>query len=132
MMKHKIYILISLAIILVSCNGGSNTGKSQDEKTKISTEFNKVLDNYYEVGLKLNPLLATWAGDNRYNNSFPNTLTDEYRNELKSYYNGYSDKIAQFNDDDLSETDKMSKAVLKWECNINLERLTFQGRSVAD
>ncbi len=125
-MKSKILILTSIAIILISCNRGSNTGKSQDKTSKLSTEFNKVLDNYYEDGLKLNPLLATWAGDNRYNNSFPNTLTDEYRNELKAYYRGYSDKIAQYNDEDLSETDRMSKAVLKWECAINLERLTFR------
>ena len=125
-MKNKINILTLCVILLISCNRGSKTGNSQSDKSKVSTEFNKILDNYYEDGLKLNPLSATWAGDSRYNNSFPNTLTDEYKNELKSYYKGYSDKIAQYNDADLSETDKMSKAVLKWECDINLERLNFR------
>ena len=29
--------------------------------------FDTLLDNYYEDGLKLNPVSATYAGDNRYN-----------------------------------------------------------------
>ena len=126
LMKNKILVLTSCVIILFSCTRGSKTDNSQSDKSKVSTEFNRVLNNYYEDGLKLNPLLATWAGDSRYNNSFPNTLTDEYKNELKSYYRGYSDKITQYNDADLSETNRMSKAVLKWECDINLEGLNFR------
>lgn len=85
-----------------------------------------MLDDYYEEGLKLNPLNATFAGDIRYNNSFPNTLSDEYKAEVKIYYANYLEKIAQYNSEDLSENEKMSKAVLKWECDINLKRLTFR------
>ena len=34
--------------------------------------------------------------------------------------------MAKFNDADLSDSEKMSKAVLTWDCDINLERLNFR------
>jgi hypothetical protein len=37
-----------------------------------------MLEEYYQEGLKLNPIEATFQGDNRYNNSFPNFLSDDY------------------------------------------------------
>lgn len=120
-MNKKILILICVTILFVSCNSNSKTDKST-----VSIAFNQMLDDYYEEGLKLNPLNATFAGDIRYNNSFPNTLSDEYKAEVKIYYANYLEKIAQYNSEDLSENEKMSKAVLKWECDINLKRLTFR------
>jgi uncharacterized protein (DUF885 family) len=92
----------------------------------INISFNQMLDEYYEDGLKLKPIDATFAGDSRYNNSFPNFLSDEYKSEIKAYYSNYLGKLSQFNDEDLSDSEKISKAVLKWECEINLNRLTFR------
>ena len=34
--------------------------------------------------------------------------------------------MANYKDADLSDSQKMSKAVLQWDCDINLERLTFR------
>lgn len=45
-----------------------------EEPVSMSAEFNTLLGNYYEDGLKLNPVMATFAGDNRYNDQFPNPL----------------------------------------------------------
>jgi len=108
----------------MSCE--NNTNKNDIEENNISMNFNIMLDQYYEDGLKLNPINATFAGDNRYNDSFPNTLSEEYTTEIKAYYTNYLEQLSQYNDDDLSETEKMSKAVLKWDCDINLQRLTFR------
>ena len=92
----------------------------------MSADFNKMLDNYYEEGLKLNPLNATFFGDTSYNDSFPNLLSDEYISDLKSYYTNFQEEASKFEDTALNETEKMSKGVLLWECNINLETLTFK------
>jgi len=120
-MNKKILILICFALLFVSSNSDSKTDKS-----KVSIAFNQLLDNYYEDGLKLNPLIATFVGESRYNNSFPNILSDAYKNKTKTYYVDYLEKITQINDKDLTESEKISKAVLKWECDINLKRLTFR------
>ncbi|MEJ2196694.1 MAG: DUF885 domain-containing protein, partial [Ignavibacteriaceae bacterium] len=110
-----------IVLSLISCNKNSD----KDNMT-INISFNQMLDEYYEDGLKLKPIDATFAGDSRYNNSFPNFLSDDYKSEIKAYYSNYLGKLSQFNDEDLSDSEKISKAVLKWECEINLNRLTFR------
>ena len=123
-MNNKIFALVCFTILFVSCKNDVN--KNNVEEKSISVAFNTMLDEYYEEGLKLNPIKATFAGDNRYNNSFPNTLSEEYATKIKAYYTNYLEQLSQYNDDDLSESEQMSKAVLKWDCDINLQRLTFR------
>ncbi|MCR9264567.1 MAG: DUF885 domain-containing protein [Flavobacteriaceae bacterium] len=106
---------------MASCK---NEPKNEETPSK-STEFATVLDNYYEDGLKLNPLQATMAGDHRYDDSFPNMLSDVYKGESKAYYEGYKEKLSQFPDESLTESEQMSKAILLWECNINLDEFNF-------
>ncbi len=103
-----------------------DTNKTTKANNSMSAAFNTMLEEYYEEGLILNPLNATTAGDNRYNNSFPNTLSDAYIAQSKTYYNSYLDKLAQYSDANLSESEQMSRAILKWECEINLDRLNYR------
>jgi len=125
-MDKKIQIWVCVAILFLSCNGDSKTSNTKDDTTNLEITFDQLLENYYQESLKLNPINATFEGDNRYNNSFPNTLSDGYQAEIKAYYTNYLEKITQFNEKDLSESEKMSKAILKWECDINLKRLSFR------
>ena len=112
-MHHKWILGVTAALLLLSCNSHPTT-------------FSQLLDDYYEEGLKLYPLKATMAGDSRYNHSFPNTLSDEYRAELRTYYSSYLEKIAQLDEDELSEGERMSKAILQWEFEVNLEHMKFR------
>lgn len=126
-MKTNQIITILLAVVfLTACKNESKEKEETKTENNVSAAFNKILDNYYQEGLKLNPLAATFSGDTRYNDSFPNFLSDEYTSELKKYYTHYKEEASKFNDEDLSETEKMSKDILLWECNINLEALTFK------
>lgn len=112
-----------LLVILCSCSGDSTNKQNQGDR---NSEFAKVLEDYYQEGLKLDPLAATRQGDNRYNHIFPNYLSDEYLSKKKVYYTDYLKKINQFNDENLSESEKTSKSILQWECEIKLEGLSFR------
>ncbi len=126
-MKTNQILAILLAVVLFSaCKNDSKEKENTKTENTVSADFNKMLDNYYQEGLKLNPLNATFSGDTRYNDSFPNFLSDEYVFELKNYYTNYKEEVSKFKDEDLSETEKMSKDIILWECNINLETLTFK------
>lgn len=125
MFKSSTLILLIL-FVFSACKNESKEKENPKTENAVSTDFNKMLDNYYEEGLKLNPLNATFSGDTRYNDSFPNFLSDEYTSQLKSYYTNYKEEVSKFNDEDLSDTEKMSKDILLWECNINLETLSFK------
>jgi len=120
-------ILLSLcALLLIGCTDNSGTAEAGSSDSNISDSFEQMLSNYYEEDLKLNPLKATMAGDNRYNNSFPNVLSDEHQAAVRAYYSKYLEQLQQFKDEELSESEQLSKAILQWECEINLNRLNFR------
>jgi uncharacterized protein (DUF885 family) len=127
-MTRKFFILVCAALLFVACKNESKEKANEKSNTNVSADFNKMLDNYYEDGLILNPINATFSGDSRYNDSFPNFLSDDYASDLKNYYTDYKNQVSKFADSTLTETEKMSKDVLLWECNINLETLQFKNR----
>ena len=91
----------------------------------IRDRFNNILENYYQDGLKLNPINATNEGDSRYNDKFPELITNDYKNKQEKYYNKYLNEVSKFKMNDLSDVDKMSKSILEWECKTNLKSLSF-------
>ncbi len=126
-MKTKQIITMLLAMVLfIACKNESKKTENVVVDNNTSVDFNKMLDNYYQEGLKLNPLIATFSGDNRFNANFPNFLSDDYISEAKNYYTNYKEQASSFEDSTLSETEKMSKDVILWECDINLEALSFK------
>ncbi|MEZ4796034.1 MAG: DUF885 domain-containing protein [Flavobacteriaceae bacterium] len=123
-MTKQFLLLICLTIGFASCKNETKTNES-DMNADQTEAFNKMLDNYYEEGLKLNPINATMSGDNRYNDQFPNMLSDEYQNQVKAYYTKYSDMLKEFDETIMSDSEKMTKAILQWECDINLEGFNY-------
>jgi len=117
--------IITFACFTILFTACKNEMKEETTSNELP-EFNKVLESYYEDGLRLNPINATAAGDNRYNDQFPNLISEEYIQELKTFYKNYKEKLNDYKDENLSESEKMSKAILEWECNINLEHLSFK------
>ena len=116
----RILLALSLLLVLVSCK------KESDKETPTNIAFKKMLDSYYQEELKLNPIEATQSGEQKHNNSFPNFLSEEYRNESKAHYTKFLEQLKSFDDAELSESEITSKAILKWECEINIKGFDFR------
>jgi len=112
----KILVLFSLSITFFSCQINN----------KQSEEINQVFENYYQESLRLYPLNATSQGDQRYNDFLPDNLTDKFKNEEKIFYLNFRNRLNEFDNSNLSKDDVLSKKVLLWECETNLERLNFK------
>lgn len=112
----KLTIILAAVISLQSCKQEAK----KEESPNLSEEFAAVLDSYYEDGLKLNPLNATTAGDHRYDDVFTNQLSDEHSSKVKAHFENYKKQLDNFPDEGLTESEQMSKAILTWECDINL------------
>ena len=110
----------------------NNSKEITTNPTMHNVGFITLLTHYYEDGLKLNPLNATFQGDYRYNDILPNFLSSDYKKEMKNYYSSYLDKSKKFEKAKLSESERMSYAILKWECEINLESLEFENYTPID
>lgn len=123
-MKKILLTVVATATFLVSCK--------QEKKEAVSiptpenTEFNQLLKDYNEGKLQLNPVSATFAGDNRFNDQFPNTLSDKYQAKSNEFFKNHKEKLNNFKDADLNESQQMSKAVLDWDCDMALAQASYK------
>ena len=124
-MKHY-FVIFFLITLFISCKNDKTQDTESTTTSDKNTEFSTILNDFYEEGLKLNPLQATSAGDNRYNNLLPNSLSDDFATKTKAYYQEFKTKAESYNDDQLNDTQQLSRDVLIWDCDINLERFDFR------
>lgn len=119
-MFQKVSVTLFTIVFLFGCKQ-----HPKQETTTTSADFAALLSDYHEEGLKLNPINATVAGDNRYNDLFPNNLSDGHKALVKAHFSKYKEALQVFGEKELSDTEQLSKAILIWECDINLSELNF-------
>lgn len=70
--------------------------------------LDRLYAEFWEETLKLNPLQATFQGDNRYNDQLPNFLTAESRKEAHDFSMRWLERIEAIGPDDLTGQDRLS------------------------
>jgi len=70
--------------------------------------LNALFERYFEDVLRLNPLLATYIGDHRYDDRLPNSIGAEYRAEVKALNERYLAEARGFDPATLSPADRIS------------------------
>jgi uncharacterized protein (DUF885 family) len=123
-MKKFLFPIICITFLLSTCKQETKKDDAMDDNNLLP--FNDLAENYYQEGLQLNPINATLAGDERFNEQFPNLLDSLEITKQKAYYTKYKEEISKYENSSLSESEQMSKAILEWECNINLETFMFK------
>jgi uncharacterized protein (DUF885 family) len=118
-MKKIMYILLCTGAF-AACTQQNKNGKGGENKN-----FSKLCDQYYEEGLKLFPLNATYAGDDRYNDLLPNDGSVQFINETKDFYSKYLDSLKGYDRQKLNENDRLSYDVLKDQLQVSLDGLKY-------
>jgi len=119
--KYVVFILITL----FACST-PQTITQQNPPTLPSIDFNTLLENYHEAYLKLNPLEATFAGDTRYNDQFPNTISKSNIVKAKAFYTGILESLSQVDRSTLSANDQMSNDILAWQSDVALDEFSLR------
>jgi uncharacterized protein (DUF885 family) len=73
-----------------------------------SQRLNALFEQYFEEYLRLNPLIATYIGDNRYNDSLPNSLSPEFRARAREMNERYLAALDAFDPATLPGEDRIS------------------------
>lgn len=120
------YLLFLPLLLLFACSNDSAPAETESDDVATEGAFDELLAEYNEMRLELNPLEATFIGDNRYNDELPNMLTAEYQQQVTAFYEGTRESLAAFDRSTLSPDRKVSYDVLKWECDINLSGQQFR------
>ncbi|MBC6606751.1 DUF885 domain-containing protein [Hymenobacter sp. BT188] len=113
--------------LLTACNqqkttsdGGSDTAATGTAEVK---DLSTLFANFWEENLKLFPLDATTQGDNRYNDRLPNDQTKAFRDTLQTTYQNYLSQLQKFDREKLSDNDKISYDIFKYDLENKLAGL---------
>lgn len=90
-----------------------------------SAGFQSLINGYYEDCLKLNPTAASFRGDYRYNDQLENSLSQPYREQMQRLYTRYLDGLKAYDEKQLSERDKLSLQIFRYDLTTNLAAMEF-------
>lgn len=121
------FIPVSMLVVLAGCMwlGTACTEQPAEDTSTDQPSLANLMEAYNETRLELNPLEATRAGDHRFNDQLPNSITPGHLESVRDYYQTTLDDLHAFDRANLSAEDQMSYDILEWECNIHLEELQF-------
>jgi uncharacterized protein (DUF885 family) len=111
----KINVIASimiLSLLFVNCKSGEK-----------QVDFKKIIENYFDEKNVLNPLDATQNGQNQYNNQLQFEMTDSYRKKQGEFFDKYESELATVTYDNLSDEEKNSYDIIKWEVGVGKDIL---------
>ncbi len=102
-----------------STTGNPASGAAADT----TTGLNGLFPSFWEKQSRIDPLAATGQGDNRYNDQLPNDQTRAFRDTLRTVYQDYLMRLGKFDRGQLSDNDKISYDIFKYEMEQRLAGL---------
>ena len=107
-----LFFTITASLLLVNC-------KSEDKKE----DFTSLTKNYFDDKNALDPLGATQSGQNQYNDQLQFEMTDSFRNSQEAFFDKYQSALNHIDQENLSEEEKNSYEIIKWEVEIGTDLL---------
>ncbi|MGB2960219.1 MAG: hypothetical protein WBG01_17540 [Bacteroidota bacterium] len=81
----KQLLLFTLSLLLLGCT-------AQDE-VQLSQRLHQLMDDYVEDYYQLNPVTATYLGDNRFNDRLSLDVSESYRQKARDVYSRYMELL---------------------------------------
>ena len=113
---HSFLALILISLLFVNCKSEE---KVQDFKTITAT--------YFKEKNELNPLDATFNGQNEQNDKLVFEMTDSYRSKKKAFFEKYLTELKNIDFENLSDEEKNSYDIIKWEAEVGISLLEKNG-----
>jgi uncharacterized protein (DUF885 family) len=92
-------------------------------KNENRVDFKSITENYFIDKNVLNPLDATLNGKSEFNDKFVFEMTDSYRKQQQEFYDKYQEQLEQVNLESLTEEEKISYEIIKWETSVGEDLL---------
>ncbi|WP_242104427.1 DUF885 family protein [Lysobacter sp. M2-1] len=129
-------LLLSLAIAgaLAACDRAPSTDAATTTPTaNVSTadaaakasQLKQLYADYWEALLKLNPVIATFTGDNRYNDQLPDSGSAAYRQQMQQFTEEWLKKAEAIGSAGLSGQDLLSYEIFVADSKDTLEGFQY-------
>jgi uncharacterized protein (DUF885 family) len=124
-MKNLAAAMLAALILVAAC--GETTAPTVAEAPEINAgeALRALFDEHFEADLKLNPMNATFIGDNRYNDRMANSNSPEYIAEAMAMDEDYLAKLLEIDRERLDYQDQLSYDLFKINREQSLEGNQF-------
>jgi uncharacterized protein (DUF885 family) len=95
------------AVLLLAACGGSE-GPATTETVDAGAQLHTLFDEHFERNLELNPMRATFVGDNRYNDRMANSYGPEYRAADQAMDREFLQRLLEIDREQLGYQDQLS------------------------
>jgi len=123
-LRARLVLAIAIATAISGCatTGASTSadGNHQVAESK-GAQLDKLYQQFWEENLKLNPIQATFQGDNRYNDQLPNFYTADFRRQAHDFTVRWLDKVQKVGSDGLGGQDLLSYEIFVRSAKDSLE-----------
>jgi uncharacterized protein (DUF885 family) len=86
-------------------------------------DFKTITDSYFKDKNELNPLDATQSDQHNYDDQLVFEMTNSYRKKKNAFYKKYLNELKSVDTTQLSEEEKNSYEIIKWESEVGIELL---------
>jgi uncharacterized protein (DUF885 family) len=129
-MMDRFFCCLGILAFAAACATPGTTAPSSPVagRTAPSPEqasFDLLVESYFEETLRLNPLLATSIGDDRYNHIFPVIISEDHRARQRALWEAYLQRLRETDVEALGEARRLSHAMLTRELTTELAGLAF-------
>ena len=121
--------LVAVATTLAGCattSGGRRGGDNPVLGDKAAT-LDRLYEQFWQEGLELNPLQATFQGDARYNDELPNFLSADYRKRSHAFTTRWLKKVQALGPAGLDGEDLISYEIFVHDAQFALQGEQFPG-----
>ena len=126
-------LLIIMMAFFVSCSGAYQQKRAEDmavDKKDVyqleSEKLNVHFETYFDEFIELNPIYATFIGDDRYDDKLANGLSVEYRTKEVALYNKYAEIVSSIDRNLLEGQDRLSYDIFLEQMENNIEGSQFE------
>lgn len=113
-MKRIILSAVVIAAVFTSCNSDK----------KETNSFSELTSAYFDEKNFLNPIEATFNGQEKYNDLLQLDMTDGFRAKQLDFYNKYEQAILKIDTTNLDTEEKISYEIIQWEVSVGKQLLS--------
>jgi len=145
-MTRYLFPCLAFALILSACDSGPapETTPAEPETTETENdaateaeatadragELEELYEEFFERSLELNPLRATFMGDHRWSDRWPNSLGEAHREESLAMNRDYLDRLREIGDEGLEDQDLLSYRMFEGDRERAIEGAQFPSHLV--
>ncbi len=124
-MKFRQLLPVLAFVALAACSRSEEPKEAAPSPEALAAEVDRIVEEYWEKLLVLNPLVATFNGDYRYNDRLENNLSPEYIAQSNALEKEYLGKIQAIDASGLEGQARLTREIFELDRKLAIEGQQF-------